>query len=59
MSALAPFRYFTILWAILLGLVIWGEIPDLWAILGILVVVGAGLTSFVRERRLARSRRTA
>jgi drug/metabolite transporter (DMT)-like permease len=59
MSALAPFRYFTILWAILLGLVIWGEIPDLWAILGILIVVGAGLVSFMRERRLARSRRPA
>jgi drug/metabolite transporter (DMT)-like permease len=57
MSALAPFRYCTILWAILLGVAVWGEIPDLWAIAGILIVVGAGLASFMRERRLARSRR--
>ena len=57
MSALAPFRYCVILWAILIGIVVWGEIPDLLAILGILIVVGAGLASFMRERRLARSRR--
>jgi drug/metabolite transporter (DMT)-like permease len=57
MSALAPFRYCVILWAILIGIVVWGEVPDALAILGILIVVGAGLASFMRERRLARSRR--
>ena len=59
MSALAPFRYCTILWAIILGIAVWGEVPDALAILGILIVVGAGLASFMRERRLARGRRTA
>lgn len=57
MSALAPFRYCVILWAIVIGIVVWGEVPDLWAILGIFIVVGAGLASFMRERRFARSRR--
>ena len=59
MSALAPFRYCTILWAILIGVVGWGEIPDALAVLGITIVIAAGLATFVRERRLARSRRAA
>ena len=57
MSALAPFRYCTILWAIILGIVVWGEVPDALAVLGILIVVGAGLASFMRERRLIARRR--
>ncbi len=57
MSALAPFRYCTILWAILIGIAGWGEVPDVLAILGIAVVISAGLATFMRERRLARSRR--
>lgn len=54
MSALAPFRYCVILWAILIGIFAWGEVPDLFAVMGILIVVIAGLATFVRERRLAR-----
>ena len=59
MSALAPFRYATILWAIVIGMVGWGEIPDALAVLGIAIVIVAGLATFMRERRLVRSRRTA
>lgn len=55
MSALAPFRYCVILWAILIGILAWGEVPDLFAVTGILIVVVAGLATFVRERRLARA----
>lgn len=59
MSALAPFRYCTILWAIVLGFVGWGEVPDAVAVLGIAIVIAAGLATFMRERRLAHSRRAA
>ena len=54
-SALAPFRYCTIIWAIVLGVVFWGEVPDLAAMLGFVIVVGAGLAMFMRERRLAQA----
>jgi drug/metabolite transporter (DMT)-like permease len=54
MSALAPFRYCTILWAILLGVLVWGEVPDWVAVAGIVLVVAAGLATLMRERRLAR-----
>jgi drug/metabolite transporter (DMT)-like permease len=56
MSAVAPFRYFTLLWAILMGYLAWGEVPDPLAWVGIGVVVAAGLYAFGRERALARQR---
>ncbi|MGE3916165.1 MAG: DMT family transporter [Hyphomicrobiaceae bacterium] len=56
MSVVAPFRYFTLLWAILLGYVAWGEVPDALAWAGIAVVIAAGLYAFGRERALARQR---
>jgi drug/metabolite transporter (DMT)-like permease len=55
-SAVAPFRYGTILWALLIGIVTWGEVPNLVAVLGIVIVVGAGLATFARERRLSQAR---
>lgn len=56
MSAVAPFRYFTLLWAILMGYFAWGEVPNPLAWLGIAIVVAAGLYAFGRERALARAR---
>lgn len=53
-SVIAPFRYTTILWALALGAVIWGEWPDALSMAGILLIVGAGLYVFYRERQLAR-----
>lgn len=55
MSLLAPFRFATIVWAIVLGLFAWGEVPDLLASVGIVMVVGAGLATFWRERRILRA----
>jgi drug/metabolite transporter (DMT)-like permease len=55
-SAVAPFRYGTMLWALLIGIVLWGETPNLVAIIGILIVVAAGLAMFAHERRLMRAR---
>jgi drug/metabolite transporter (DMT)-like permease len=55
-SAVAPFRYGTMLWALLVGIVVWGEIPNLLAVVGILIVVAAGLAMFAHERRLMQAR---
>ena len=44
MALLAPFEYGAILYSTVLGLAIWGEVPDLWSLLGILILVGAGLS---------------
>ena len=51
-SAVAPFRYTGMLWAILLGLAIWGDLPDRLTFLGIAVLIAAGLYTLYREQAL-------
>jgi drug/metabolite transporter (DMT)-like permease len=50
----APFRYTSLLWAIALGLLVFGDLPDGWTILGAAIVIGAGLFTLWRERQLRR-----
>ncbi|TIM26348.1 MAG: DMT family transporter [Mesorhizobium sp.] len=57
-SFIAPFRYTALLWSILLGLFIFGDVPDLPMILGASVIVGSGLYALYRERIVGR-RKTA
>jgi drug/metabolite transporter (DMT)-like permease len=42
-AVVAPFRYSGLLWAMLIGFLAWGEVPDRWMAIGALIVVGAGL----------------
>lgn len=53
-SFVAPFRYTSLIWAIVLGLVFFGEWPDLWTWAGSFLVVVAGIYTILRERRLGR-----
>ncbi len=52
-SLVAPFKYTGLIWAFLLGLVIWGYVPDLWTIAGTVLIVASGLTALERRPRLA------
>jgi drug/metabolite transporter (DMT)-like permease len=56
-AVVAPFRYSIILWAVLAGFAVWGEIPDAPTWLGIAIVSGAGLYTFMREYQLAKAAR--
>jgi drug/metabolite transporter (DMT)-like permease len=56
-SALQPFSYSMVLWATVLGFVIWGHFPDAWTLTGVAIVVAGGLYAFSRERAAARSAR--
>ncbi|HRD77372.1 MAG TPA: DMT family transporter, partial [Hyphomicrobiaceae bacterium] len=56
MSLLAPFRYASVLWAILIGYLVWNEMIDGVAAIGIALVVGAGLATLFRERTVVRRR---
>jgi drug/metabolite transporter (DMT)-like permease len=51
MSVIAPFRYAGLLYALLLGFVVWGDVPNAVAWAGIALLVGAGLYVLHSERR--------
>ena len=46
----APFRYTAMVWALILGLLMFGEIPDLPTITGTVIIILTGLYSLHRER---------
>lgn len=49
-SFIAPFRYTALLWAIALGYLIFGDVPDTAMIAGAVIIVGSGLYTLFRER---------
>jgi drug/metabolite transporter (DMT)-like permease len=49
-SLTAPFRYCSVLVAVLLGYVVWREVPTAWAWMGIALLVGSGLYMLHSER---------
>jgi drug/metabolite transporter (DMT)-like permease len=49
-SVLAPFSYTQLLWVSVLGFVIFGEIPDIWTVVGAVFIVASGLYTAHRER---------
>ena len=55
----APFRYTILIGAILLGIVIFDDIPDFWTLVGASIIVATGIFTFYRERRLSRRLLTA
>jgi drug/metabolite transporter (DMT)-like permease len=49
-KVVAPFKYATILWAMAIGYVFWGDVPDVWIIAGGTLVVASGLYILHRHR---------
>jgi len=50
-SLLAPFGYAQLLWAAVLGGLVFGEVPDRWTLVGGAVVIGAGLHLLAVQRQ--------
>jgi drug/metabolite transporter (DMT)-like permease len=50
MSVTAVFRYVAVVFAIALGILIWGDVPDAFTLLGSAIIVGTGLYTLYRER---------
>ncbi len=50
-ALVAPFQYTSLIWALILGYIVWGDLPALRSWAGAAVVVAGGLYIFVRERR--------
>ena len=53
-AVLAPFIYTQIFWMIILGFIMFGDLPDQWTLIGAAIVIAAGLVVFARERILGR-----
>jgi drug/metabolite transporter (DMT)-like permease len=51
LSFVAPFRYIGLVWAILLGAMIFGEMPDYWTLCGSLIIVSTGLYALYLDQR--------
>ncbi|MFN5485061.1 MAG: EamA/RhaT family transporter, partial [Bradyrhizobium sp.] len=50
-SAVAPFRYTALLWAMLTGYLTFGHKPDGAMLAGATIIVASGLYAFYRERK--------
>ena len=51
-STVAPYQYSMILWAVMFGYAVFGDLPQMTTALGAAIIVGAGLYIFLRERQL-------
>jgi drug/metabolite transporter (DMT)-like permease len=51
-SVVVPYQYSMIIWAVLFGLVVFGDVPQAATIVGAAIIIGAGLYIFLRERKL-------
>ncbi len=58
-SFTAPFRYTAILWALLLGWLVFGDWPAPMVLVGAGIVVASGIFTLYREARLGRQKRPA
>jgi len=50
-GTMAPFRYLSLVWAVVIGYAVWGDVPDALKLTGGMLVVGAGLFILHRELR--------
>ncbi|MEH6360212.1 MAG: DMT family transporter, partial [Amylibacter sp.] len=51
-SVITPFRYTRLLFSLIVGMLIFHERPDALTLLGAAIILGTGLYTFLRERRL-------
>ena len=58
-SVVAPFDYTAMVWALVLGYAMFGEIPTLMIVVGCAIIAGSGLFVIWREHQLALMRKAA
>jgi drug/metabolite transporter (DMT)-like permease len=59
MSAVAPFDYLRLPFAVFVGWMIWSEMPVIWTYVGAVIVIASALYIAYRESQLMRERRLA
>lgn len=58
-AVVVPYQYTQIAWAVLLGWLVFGDVPEAAVFVGSAVIVAAGFYIFMREQKLARAGRTS
>jgi drug/metabolite transporter (DMT)-like permease len=58
-SVVVPYQYTMIVWAVVLGYVVFGDVPDLFTLAGAAVIIAAGLYIFWREQVQGQSESTS
>jgi S-adenosylmethionine uptake transporter len=58
-SFVAPFRYTSLIWALILGWVVFGDWPQTITLVGAAIVVASGLFTLYREAQVSRRARAA
>jgi drug/metabolite transporter (DMT)-like permease len=53
-STVVPYQYTTIVWAVLFGYLVFGDVPDVFMLSGAAIIIAAGLFILLREQQLAR-----
>ena len=49
-ATVTPFGYASLIWAVLFGYIVFGDLPDLWTVAGATLITLSGLYIFHRER---------
>ena len=57
-AVVTPFRYTSLLWALILGFVVFGDWPSALTLVGAGIVVATGIYTLYRERAVARAGKT-
>ena len=53
-SVVVPYQYSMIVWAVMFGYVVFGDVPSLATIIGAAIIIAAGIYIFLREQALGR-----
>lgn len=53
-ALVAPFRYTALVWASVVGFIVWGHVPSAWVLLGASVIAASGVGMILMERRANR-----
>lgn len=56
-GAVSPFEYTGILWAIILGYIFWGDVPEAIVFVGAAIVMASGIYMIYRESKLSKAAR--
>jgi drug/metabolite transporter (DMT)-like permease len=53
-SVVVPYQYSMIVWAVIFGFVVFGDVPKVATIVGAAIIIAAGFYIYLRERDLGR-----